>query len=223
MSVRIKKPPAATAETWKLLAGSLGIFICLGLVVMATVSPSTPNITPEGTQSVAGMPPSAPVMADAQGPGMPPTHPSVDPALAAHLNTKRQAVEKSPRQLSPLLDLGNTYFDMGRYAEAADVYYQVTLLAPRNVNILTDLGTSLFYIGLSHLALDYYQKALNVKKDHAQAYFNMGVVFASLKQKPKAREMFLKAQSLAPNPMAKRQIGEAIKALESASATPTMP
>lgn len=94
----------------------------------------------------------------------------------------RDILAKDPKNLQAATQLGNLFYDAGRYADAVPVYQQAFALDPKNVNLSTDLGTALWYSGRADEALAQYEKSLAISPTHAQTLFNRGIVFQDGKQ-----------------------------------------
>lgn len=106
---------------------------------------------------------------------------SPGPPAAAVLDTQaetalRNILAADPTNAQANTQLGNLYFDAGRYADAVGPYQKAFAADARNVNLSTDLGTSLWYSGLPDAAIAQFEKSLAIEPNHAQTLFNLGVV-----------------------------------------------
>jgi len=106
--------------------------------------------------------------ADAQPQAAPP-----DPAEVQKLQDR---IKKDPKDFEALVSLGNIDFDQKNFAEAAD-YYKAALAIHDDLDVRTDLGTMLFYSNHYDEAMNELNKVLAIKPTHAQALFNLGVVY----------------------------------------------
>jgi cytochrome c-type biogenesis protein CcmH/NrfG len=114
--------------------------------------------------------------------------------------TLRDILSRDPRNVQAAIQLGNLYYDAGRYAEAVPFYQQAIALDPKNVNVSTDLGTALYYSGRPDEALAQYEKSLAVDPNHAQTLFNQGIVRLDGKQDaPRAIQSWEKLLAVNPN------------------------
>ncbi|HOC19014.1 MAG TPA: tetratricopeptide repeat protein [Vicinamibacterales bacterium] len=94
----------------------------------------------------------------------------------------RDILARDPKNVQAAIQLGNLYYDAGRYAEAVAPYQQALALDPSNVHVSTDLGTALHYSGRPDEALAQYEKSLAIDPNHAQTLFNQGIVRLDGKQ-----------------------------------------
>lgn len=148
--------------------------------------------------SQAPAPQAAPAEAATGAPGSPPA--LVD---EQQVQTYRNILARDPRNVQAAVQLGNIFYDAGRYGEAIPLYQQAFSLDPRNVEVSTDLGTALWYSGRPDEALAQFQKSLAISPTHPQTLFNMGIVKLDGKQDPKgaieAWERLLKTNPTYPN------------------------
>src|ERR1051326_4364288 len=107
------------------------------------------------------------------------------PVDMAEVQKLQDRVKANPNDFEALVGLGNVDFDQKNYAEAT-TYYQKALAVRDDLNVRTDLGTMLFYSNHYDEALTELKKVLAVQPNHAQALFNMGVVFLHGKNDPQS-------------------------------------
>ena len=111
-------------------------------------------------------------------------------------------VSAQPDNMKALIQLGNDYFDSGKYQKAVDVYQKAIKIEPRNTNVLTDLGVGFRKMGKPHQAVEAFQKVLEIDPNQPVALFNLGIVYRDdLKDLPaalKAWETFLQKAGDAP-------------------------
>jgi cytochrome c-type biogenesis protein CcmH/NrfG len=102
------------------------------------------------------------------------------PAAAAGTDQDMQAYRNElaadPKNLRANIELANSLYDLGRYADAIPYYQQAFVLDPRNINVSTDLGTSLYYAGRPDDALAQFDRSLALDPTHARTLFNVGIV-----------------------------------------------
>jgi len=115
------------------------------------------------------------------------------------VQTLRDILARDPKNVQAVIQLGNLYYDAGRYAEAVAPYRQALALDASNVNVSTDLGTALYYSGRPDEALDQYEKSLAIDPNHPQTLFNQGIVRLDGKQDA-ARAVQSWEKLLATNP-----------------------
>ncbi|MBP1633628.1 MAG: Tetratricopeptide repeat protein [Acidobacteria bacterium] len=179
------KPSSTTTSstTWAVISiACLILGLAVGYVVFGHRA-ATPVVTPVARQQAV------------TPPGTPPAG-LFDERSAQAL---RDILARDPKNLQAAVQLGNLYYDAGRYAEAVPPYQQAFALAPSNVNVSTDLGTALYYSGRPDEALAQYEKSLAIDPNHGQTLFNQGIVWHDGKQNvPRAIQSWEKL--LATNP-----------------------
>ena len=108
-----------------------------------------------------------------------PAPPPLDEAKASSMKT---IAEQNPGDADTRIQLGNMYFDAGRYQEAATWYEQGLRLRPKDANVSTDLGISYYYMNDPDRALAQFDKSLQIDPRHAKTLLNVGIVRAFGKQ-----------------------------------------
>lgn len=96
----------------------------------------------------------------------------------------RSVLTMKPRDLNTLIELGNLYYDHGRFHEAVEFYGRALDIDPNNVNVRTDRGTSYWNQGLADPAIAEFKKSLLMKPTHPQTLYNLGVVYLNGKHNP---------------------------------------
>ena len=81
--------------------------------------------------------------------------------------------KKDPATMSLL---ANKYFANKQYAEAADLYGQLSAMDPGNVHIQNDLGLTLHYINRSEEALAVLRKGSALNPDNQRIWLTLGYV-----------------------------------------------
>jgi cytochrome c-type biogenesis protein CcmH/NrfG len=171
-----------------------------------------------GSQSGTGRPVSpataaAPAQASA-GTGGQQAPPPLDEARAAALKTTAQ---QNPTDAVTRVQLGNMYFDAGRFQEAAGFYEQALKIHPKDVNASTDLGIAYYYMNQPDQALAQFDRSLAVDPAHAKTLLNIGIVRAFGKQDLKgAADVWQKVVALAPSSEEARAARQALEGLRSA-------
>lgn len=89
----------------------------------------------------------------------------------------RASVQSNPSDTNALIELGNLYYDHGRYRDAIEWYGKALDIDPKNADVRTDRGTSYWNLGQADAAITEFQKALQTDPSHAQTLYNMGVVY----------------------------------------------
>ena len=188
--------------------GIAGIFFGLitGWIIGSQQAVVSPRATVPTAQSEA---PAAPAAAPGRSaPAM------LDEAQAQALRT---VVEKDPKNAVARAQLGNLYYDAGRYTDAIKWYGESLALNPNDVNVSTDLGVSYYYNNQPDLAIKQLDHSLKVDPKHAKSLLNMGVVRAFGKQDLKgAAEVWRRLVEIAPESPEGRQARQALDSLSSA-------
>ena len=170
-----------------------------------------------GSQGGTGVPAPAVTAAPAQASaatGGQPAPPPLDESRAAAMKTTAQ---QNPTDAVTRVQLGNMYFDAGRFQEAADFYEQALKIHPKDVNASTDLGIAYYYMNQPDQALAQFDKSLAIEPAHAKTLLNIGIVRAFGKQDLKgAADVWLKVVAQAPSSEEARAARQALDGLRSA-------
>jgi tetratricopeptide (TPR) repeat protein len=172
-----------------------------------------------GSQQGAGRPapPAAPSSASSQasgGGGSPQTTPALDQSRATAMKTTAQ---QNPTDAVTRVQLGNMYFDAGRFQDAAEWYEAALKIHPRDVDASTDLGIAYYYMNQPDRALAQFDRSLGVEPGHAKTLLNIGIVRAFGKQDLKgAAEVWQKVLVVAPSSEEARAARQALDGLRSA-------
>lgn len=94
----------------------------------------------------------------------------------------RNILARDARNVQAATQLGNLFYDAGRYAESVPLYRQAFALDASNVNLSTDLGTALWYSGKPDEAIAQLNTSLAINPTHPQTLFNIGIVKRDGKQ-----------------------------------------
>jgi len=168
----------------------------------------------QGTPRVAA--PAAPSTqsSSAQNSGAPPPPPPLDEAKASSMKTIAQ---QNQGDADTRIQLGNMYFDAGRYQEAATWYEQALRLRPKDANVSTDLGISYYYMNDPDRALAQFDQSLKIDPKHAKTLLNIGIVRAFGKQDMKgAADVWQKILEVAPASEEAQAAKQALDGLRSA-------
>ena len=123
--------------------------------------------------------------------------PALDEAKVQGLMT---IIKSDPKNAGAHVQLGNTYFDAERYADAIKWYEESLKLDPKNVDASTDLGVSYYYSSRTDEALKQFDYSLKLNPTHAKTLLNQGIVLAFGKRDLKgATDAWEKVVQLAPN------------------------
>jgi tetratricopeptide (TPR) repeat protein len=173
---------------------------------------SRPSITPGGPPSAETAAP-PPASTSAAPPGAP--APAVlDQAKVQALQT---VVDKDPKNAAARTQLGNVYYDAGRYPDAIKWYAESLALNPKDVDVSTDLGVSYYYNNEPDRAIGQLEHSLQLNPSHAKALLNLGVVKTFGKQDLKgATDVWKKLVEVAPQSPEGQQAKQALDSLSSA-------
>ncbi len=108
-----------------------------------------------------------------------------------------QGLTRMPYDTTLLSCLASLYQKQTKYQLAADTYKYVYEIYPEDKSVLSLIGYNFLMLGNYNEAIDYYNKALENKKE-AGYYKNIGISYSSLGQRDKAIESFEKAIELSP-------------------------
>lgn len=95
--------------------------------------------------------------------------------------------------------LGSANFMLKQYDDAKKSYENVLEFSPKHYSTLYNLGLTLQMQKKHTQALEFYIRALETDNSDPDGYFNAGVINFELKNYEAARELFEKADKLAPN------------------------
>lgn len=118
--------------------------------------------------------------------------------------------------------LGDLYYDAGRFTDAIKWYGESLALNPKDVNVSTDLGVSYYYNNETDKAIQQLEHSLEIDPSHAKTLLNLGVVRAFGKQDLKgATEVWKRLVAIAPQSPEGQQAQQAIDSLSSAHPAPS--
>lgn len=109
---------------------------------------------------------------------------TVEQAIEAY----EKSLEVDPDYFPAVVNLGNLYFEKGRYDKARELYRKADRLSPNSHKVLFNLGNLHDELGLFDQALDYFKQAIAVFPLYADAHFNIAVVYEKLGMVSRARE-----------------------------------
>ena len=185
--------------------------ICFGLIAGWIIGTQQASMAPRASVPVAQSAPAA--AAPAAVPGTP------APALLDETQVRalRTIVDRDPKNAVARAQLGNLYYDAGRYTDAIKWYSESIALNPKDVGVSTDLGVSYYYNNQPDLALKQLEHSLQVDPNHTKTLLNIGVVRAFGKQDLKgATEVWRRLVEIAPESVEGRQARQALETLSSA-------
>ncbi len=176
-----------------------------------------------GSQQAAmsSRPPAAPPAAQSAPPSEPSGSVPGTPPPAILDESKVQALQtvadKDSTNAVARAQLGNLYYDAGRYTDAIKWYADSLAINPKDVDVSTDLGVSYYYNNQPDLAVNQLERSLQLDPKHTKTLLNMGVVRAFGKQDLKgATEVWRRLVEIAPDSLEGRQAKQALDSLSSA-------
>ncbi len=143
---------------------------------------------------------------------LPGDHPGAEVMDKVHKLTLQ--AEEEPENVEVRVELGNTFYDMGRYDVSARWYREVLDLDPDQALVSTDLGTSLLFLGQTEEAIIQYRHSLAVNPGHPQTMQNLGVAFYTLERYQEAIDIWERLLVESPNYDDAGKIREQIAAAE---------
>jgi tetratricopeptide (TPR) repeat protein len=123
-------------------------------------------------------------VADPSGGQLPENHPQID--AANRLAALEQMSAKDPQNADLQKQMGNLYYDIGRYDKAMEHYQKSLSIRPQDANVETDLATCWYNIGQHDKALETIDKVLTYSPRFSQAKYNKGIVLLSGKNDAKS-------------------------------------
>ena len=105
-----------------------------------------------------------------------------------NINMLKGVVRENPGDRTAWVQLGHNYYDSNQPIEAIEAYDKVLEIDGNDPDILTDQGVMYRQLGWFEKAITNFQKANMLNPDHANSFFNMGIVFSQdLDEKDKAK------------------------------------
>ena len=118
-------------------------------------------------------------------------------------NEKAAALKKVIKakivNIDAYFNLGNTYYSLGRYAEAEEAYRKVLAVQPNDFQVYNGIGNCQNALGNYSAAIDSYQSSINLKPNNFNAYNNMGNTYRNMNDHERALAAYQKALELKPN------------------------
>ena len=138
----------------------------------------------------------------------------LDETRASALKT---AAQQNPADAMSRIQLGNLYFDAGRFSEAAEWYEAALRIEPKNANASTDLGIAYYYMNQPDKALQQFERSLAIDPKHGKTLLNIGIVRAFGKQDLKgAAEAWQRVLVVAPGTDEARAAQQALEGVKAA-------
>lgn len=185
--------------------------VCFGLITGWIIGSQQAAISSRAGAPVAQ---SAPQSAPADSPSNTPAPAILDESKVQALRT---VAERDPKNAVARAQLGNLYYDAGRYPDAIKWYGESLAVNPKDADVSTDLGVSYYYNNQPDLAIRQLERSLEIDPKHAKSLLNLGVVRAFGKQDLKgAAEVWKRLVEVAPQSPEGQQARKALDSLSSA-------
>jgi cytochrome c-type biogenesis protein CcmH/NrfG len=170
-----------------------------------------------GSQQGTGRPSPQPVTAPAGGQASGSSAPPPPPLDESRASAMKATAQQNPTDAVTRVQLGDMYFDAGRFQEAVDWYEAALKIHPRDVNASTDLGIAYYYMNQPDRALAQFDHSLTIEPTHAKTLLNQGIVRAFAKQDLKgASASWEKVVQVAPNSDEARAAKQALDGVRAA-------
>lgn len=152
----------------------------------------------------------------------PVTRNAPSPAAAPMVNQDKNiamleaVVAKDPANRNGWVQLGNSYFDTKQPMKAIEAYGKALELEGNDPNVLTDQGVMFRQLGWYDRAIANFEKASTLDKNHAQSYYNLGIIYRyDLQDFAKALTAWQKFLDLNPNGPGADQVRKELEFLKS--------
>lgn len=129
----------------------------------------------------------------------------------------RDSVEKAPSDYGILLRYANALYDVQKFDLAKAKYEEYLKHDPSNADVRVDYAYSIFQLGNVEQAIAESKKAIQFKKDHAVAHFNIGVMMFVSSDTLGARTWLAKSAELAPNSLVSQRAVQILSFIDSVS------
>jgi cytochrome c-type biogenesis protein CcmH/NrfG len=87
-----------------------------------------------------------------------------------------EMLRKDPKNYEGLVQLGNSYFDIGEAQKSVDAYERALAIKDSDPNVITDMGIMYRQLKQFPKAVAAFRKAAGTSPTHAQSRMNLGVV-----------------------------------------------
>ena len=138
-------------------------------------------------------------------PTVPITKPVKPPEVAPRIETSQKAaalkkiINDKIVNVDAYFNLGNTYYSLGRYAEAEEAYKKVLAVKPKDYQAYNSIGNCHNAMGSYAKAIEAYKTSIDLKSDNFKAYNNMGNTYRNMNDNEQALTAYKKALELKPN------------------------
>jgi tetratricopeptide (TPR) repeat protein len=131
-------------------------------------------------------------------------------AVREQLAALKATLEKDPRNVAALVQLGNMYMDAAKYAQASE-YFERALDVREDPTVRTDLGICYKQNGQLDKAIDAFARAASEAPDQWQALYNEAIVLGEQQRWSDAKAVAAKLSAMRPNDPQVAQLVQALK------------
>lgn len=189
--------------------------MCFGVIVGWLLANVDADRTAARTQAAA------PPAAQATAAGNERQPPVLDAARVQALTT---ILESDPKNAGAAVQLGATYFEAERFAEAIKWYEEGIRLDPDNADAIAQLGMSYFVTQGPDPALQQFEHSLRISPNHPRTLLNKGIVLWQGKKDLKgAAEAWEALVAAAPNTPEAQMAQQGLQAIGAAHQEPGAP
>ncbi len=115
------------------------------------------------------------------------------------LQRLKSDLEKNPEDVRALSQLGDMYFDAGKYEESRAFYERAVAVEPGNPRFMTALGLAELNLGQPKIALERYRTALDLSPDYWQAAAYAVIAAIELQDRNTADASLARLRALHPD------------------------
>jgi tetratricopeptide (TPR) repeat protein len=130
------------------------------------------------------------------------------------IQVQLEKLNQDPESIPLNTEMGNLFFDSGRFDEAIPFYQKALTLDSKNIAIRIDLGVCFFNLRKIDLAILEMNKALEIDPGHSKGLFNMGIIYYNISDFDKVKEYWQRLISLHPNIAETKKAQEILKSMD---------
>jgi cytochrome c-type biogenesis protein CcmH/NrfG len=146
------------------------------------------------------------------------------PLDEARVQSLTATINADPKNVTPVVQLANVYFDAERWSDAISWYEKALALDPKSADVSTDLGVSYYYTNRTDEALARFEESLKIDPKHTKTLLNKGIVLAFGKENLQAAAVeWQKVVDLAPGSPEGEAARRALEGVAAAHAAPAAP
>ena len=108
-----------------------------------------------------------------------------------------KALDSSPNNMDPYINMGEAYYSAGRYDEALDVYKTAEKLDPGNGRVYYNRALAYSRMGRRGDAVKEMERALSIMPDDFDTRYNMAVMYMDIRMTEEAKDQAKAALALA--------------------------